>query len=243
MLPSKQPPIQTKNNNMKQFFTLVVGSAVALLTTNNSFAQQPEDFTFQFSYRLDSNLYKYAITPYMDTAQLRDDILNEYMLNRRDSRMELYWSAAASKSGNDSTTYYNVYEIGYPEHYDILTVHFYDKNGKWLYTLSDQFTLPKKLKKKAALHRKHYLSSTGYNYPDEIYSVRDASGKQYYMIDYNDDLNPKYQPKEQEYAAYGEYKLRLITDKNMNIIREIMLFGDGSELRELQFAAPLQLPR
>jgi hypothetical protein len=62
------------------------------------------------------------------------------------------------------------------------------------------------------------------------------------MIDYNDDLKQQYRPMEQEYATYGEYKLRLITDKDMNVIREVMLFGDGSELRELQFAAPLPLP-
>lgn len=227
---------------MKQFFSLVVGSAVALLTTNNSFAQEPEDFSFQFSYRLNADVNNYVITAYMDTSMLRDDILNEYITNRRDPRMELYWTAAVAKSGNDTSTFYNVYEIGYPEHYNMLTVFFYDKNGKWLYSLSDQFKLPKKLKKKVTQLRKHYLSSTGYSYPDEIYSVRDASGKQYYMIDYNDDLKQQYRPMEQEYATYGEYKLRLITDKDMNVIREVMLFGDGSELRELQFAAPLPLP-
>jgi hypothetical protein len=115
--------------------------------------------------------------------------------------------------------------------------HLYDEKGKWLYSL---LPVPNEDKQfwgeVQELMRQYTPDDTDLSSVRAFKVKTDATNMPQYVIEFG------YMPLKEAYVPTHEfegYAFRLLLDKNKKLLHEVMLFGNGSELFELNFVAPI----
>jgi len=201
---------------------------------------------FQFTTIHNNTTVHYGVTGYNyieSNTGLLAEIYQKHQKNHTIIDSTCSYGMATVTNGNQKEFYFSFYDDAVTTNNYVFTVNLYDQTANWLYTLTNNHQLSKKRQRKLESTLNKYVDKRAEYYSTpEVYAITSASGKNYYLLELSYGLKDAYQVAASEYAPYGEFAFRLLLDKNLNVVQEIAILGDGTELRELQFQAPIILP-
>lgn len=236
---------------MKRLTPFFIISFLSLGMIQVSFAQDSLynsiDYSgFQFTTIHNNTTVHYGVTGYnyiKSNTGLLAEIYEKHQRNHTKIDSTCSYGMSTVTNGNQQEYYFSFYDDVITTNKYISTIDTYDQTATWLYTLTNNHQLSKKRQRKLLSTLNKYVDKGAkYRYTPEVYAISSASGKNYYLVELSGDLKEAYQIAESDYAPYGEFAFRLLLDQNLTVIQEIAILGNGTELRELQFQAPIILP-
>jgi hypothetical protein len=196
---------------------------------------------FQFTYMVGKDLQTFQLsTVSMDLKGLNNAVRKAYEKGQRKPDTEAYWGECSRQVGKKKEKFYAVYEYPKIEGSQQFIIHLYDAQGKWLYSV-EQLDAENTLRLD---EQRHKYANNDIEVPMHAYSLRDASNKTYYVLDFDSNylFDPYKLPNAQAIIdKYEGYNLRVVLDKNKKIVKEMYILGNASEIFELHLQAPIPM--
>lgn len=194
---------------------------------------------FQFTYSIGKTKHEFQLSIFsMELKELKSVVKNTFEKNQKKKGSTAYWATSSRKVAGKVEKYYSILEYPNMEEKPEETItHIYDEKGKWLYSL---LLVPNEDKQfwgeVQGLMRQYTPDDTDLSGVRAFKVKTDATNLPEYVIEFG------YLPLKEAYIPTHEfdvYALRLLLDKNRKLLHEAMLFGNSSELFELNFVAPI----
>lgn len=233
-------------HHVKQVFSFLIPFISGILCYSVSLAQDVEGY--QFHYETDSVRYSFKITGFnTEMDSLPKEILNRFKEDQKASTSTASLGLTTASWGKSillcdscdtADIHYAIYQ------YDTLPRspsihHIYDHKGKLLYSISSNI---KQIDVKVVHKLREiadYFTREDQMSEYKIYSINRDRQINNYLIDIYSGLKDEFLPNPSSMGESEENALRLIVDKKMTIVAIYSLFGNSTELRELQLMSPM----
>lgn len=226
-------------------------SFLCVVVTVSAQSSKEFDFRLRYFYKSPSKTSYFKISYMYDSYKgLPEKIKKDFITNLRQRHQafyqakenneenELYWSASIDLSDKKRRYYHLSLYTGMNSFYqgDI-----YHKNGEWLYSYKTLSETPHHIKKVVNRLGEQYTAS---GTSTEVLHIRYHSGETYYMLEIPDYLMKKSaQPQESEFLNEDEssFALRIVMDSQGETLEKYFIFGNSTEVAEMQMSTPILL--
>lgn len=224
---------------MKSLFILLFCCAAA-----GSFAQADSgmyDSHFQFRYLSKGQLSTFSLSYFMvDTVGLSPQVLRSFEENQKSPATEVSWGMSKQHFNNGESDKHYFVIIEFDSSY-YSKEHLYNEAGDWLYTVKgvkEEFS-PKKKKRLQDLLNKYSYEGEFREYA--IKQLNAPSKKELTVLEIYSNVRPEYLPDAGLQKPGEDCTVRLLLNKKMAVVGIYHLFGNSTELREMNWMSPMFL--
>ncbi len=224
---------------MRYFVTMF---AFTLFGLQNLFAQNEDEYSFDFAYKVGKEVYAFKLSALEIGLKNLPQVVKKTYNKQKSAGVTAYFAKTMYKSAGKSEIYYCIYEFLPDNEEKNQIIYLYDAQGKWLYTLSSILKSDKAFWDNTESIIRKYLPEEEENDLSDIPAYKIQSSKKGvppYLIELNLKTLKSIYTQDKEMKNSEEFGMRLLLDANKQVSSEYKLFGSGSAVSELNFCAPI----
>lgn len=215
----------------------------SLLASQSLFAQT-YDYKLPFAYKIGNNVHTFTYSYGGDALEpLPTAVKKTYNAKQKRANTKANFVEVVHDTAGKAEKYYTINEYFDNQQDRKELTYLYDAKGKLLYSISPVPVEDKQFWSKVQGVITKYASNDADTDISGVtaYKIQSSEkGSPAYTIEFGwTKLKAGYAVKENEKKEGEETSFRVLLDAKMQVIKEMMLFGDGTSVGEMSLAAPI----